>query len=188
MPSESVDYVLRLYHGTNGVNSNKIIKAGFKLLPDTKDDHWLGPGIYFFREDKEQAILFAQARYRKASEVHVLETVLSVQENDYLDLDSRKGLGYLRDLYNQISLMLKEEGVDMKSYTEHKLRHLIIKMLPAHITVVKRTFPAEKSNFDTFDPFIKMGLNLLGVQVCVRRPDIINGDINIVFRKVRYAG
>ena len=179
-------YNLLLHHGTNDVFSRKILETGFDVQPVTRDDHWLGPGIYFFREDIEQALSWAIWRYRYdryTSEYHVIETVVQVPEENFLNLDSRSGLNRLEEFYNSIVQQVEQSGVRFSDLQNDKLRHFVMKLLPPNISVIKRTFTGT-SRFDRHDAFVRMELALNGVQVCVRNNEAITGDIKLVRSKV----
>lgn len=177
-----------LYHGTSGVNSDCIVKSGFKIPQEGRADHWLGNGIYFFREDKSQALSWAISRYKKVrsvSEFHVIEVLLEVAEENFLNLDSRDGIDTYQSWGAQILSDLKSNGIELEFSSEEMARCFIIDSMPAQYTVIQRTFPGKSVIFDE-NPVLKMsGLGIQGVQVCVRSEEAINGTINVVIKEPR---
>lgn len=58
--SNSVDYELKKYkctgyHGTDIKGAESILKSQ-TFIPSTKEEEWLGRGVYFFENDKRQAV------------------------------------------------------------------------------------------------------------------------------------
>lgn len=181
--------VLKLYHGTSKTYSNIITETGFELPPVKRVDHWLGNGIYFFREDDEQALIWAVTKFKKYSEeteAHVLETVIQIPDENFLNLDTRGGLRKFKSFLGTVEKHLK--GVKFTDEPD-KLRHFIMNMLPSKYTVVQRTFDVKKSFEFERHPLLKaMELHLHGVQVCVRDKTVITGDINVVQKRTLFHG
>ncbi|QJC53040.1 hypothetical protein HGI30_16635 [Paenibacillus albicereus] len=168
--------VLLLHHGTNDRSSENIRSVGFKIFPETREDHWLGPGVYFFREDEEQALTWARTRYKydqDTIELHVLEMEIVVQDENFLNLDSRSGLEKLNQHLNSLGELLEQSGAKPLNLDENRLRHLVMKLLPTHIYVIKRTFPGA-SRFDKVPALAAMRLRSHGVQVCIRSEKAID--------------
>lgn len=166
-------YYLNLYHGTNETSSKQILKSGFKISVGKREDHWLGDGIYFFREDEEQARIWGQNRYKgRHHKVVVLETNISIDSVNYLDLDSPRGLAYFQEHVDKMERKLESMGVQLKSDDANKLRHLACGMLSEECKVIKRTFEG-RSLFNHHELFRKMKLKLNGVQVCIRDVSVI---------------
>jgi hypothetical protein len=183
--SGAVNYYFMLFHGTNNIYSDNIFKYGFQLQEETRDDHWLGNGIYFFREDLEQAYNWAFYKFKdcqETNEVVVLHTVVEIQGNNVLNLDSRGGMMVMKRFTEELKRKLR--GIKFNHSNPAKIRHFIMKLLPSEYSIIQRTFPAEKSLFDDIPMFQQMGLRLNGTQVCVRDPAVITKDISIVKRRV----
>nr|DAF24366.1 MAG TPA: hypothetical protein [Caudoviricetes sp.] len=75
------------YHGTIKENAKKIIKENHYKL-STKNDEWLGDGIYFFKD-----IFWANYWARMVSknwhgQPAVLKSLISCKNEEYFDLDS----------------------------------------------------------------------------------------------------
>ncbi|WP_186375526.1 hypothetical protein [Paenibacillus xylanexedens] len=166
-------YYLNLYHGTNESCSKQILESGFKLPTPKRDDHWLGEGVYFFREDEDQARIWGQNRYKgEKSKAVVLEANVTINAENYLDLDSRSGLAYFKEHTDNIEHTLETNGYKLKSDNPNKMRHLACGMLPVDYKVIKRTFEGN-SSFDYHESLMMMKLKLNGVQVCIRDVSVI---------------
>ncbi|MEC0266721.1 hypothetical protein [Paenibacillus anseongense] len=182
MSSNTTTYKLLLHHGTDDLSTNSILDSGFDYPARKRDDHWLGNGIYFYREDVEQALIWSYIKFRKnreCQEICVLQTLVEVEEDNFLNLDSRGGMERLEKFLKEIKELTA--SIKLKT-TPVKLRHLIMGMLPQEYKVIQRTFPV-KSIFDEIDLFNQMDLRLQGVQVCVRNKGVITGDTDVVVRK-----
>ena len=88
-----------LHHGTIKKFSDLILIEK-KFVMNSRKDHWLGNGIYFFVDDLEQAFIWAKLCKRRAikkqkelsleqATLTVLEHTFSVDKLDNLNLDSR---------------------------------------------------------------------------------------------------
>lgn len=177
-----------LYHGTSGSNSDSIVNSGFKIPEEGRNDHWLGNGIYFFREDHTQALTWAISRFkfeRAVTEFHVIEALLEVAPENFLNLDSRDGMDTYVSWGEQVFADLKSSGMELEFSSAEMARCFIIDSMPAQYTVIQRTFPGKSKKFDD-NPVLNMsGIRIHGVQVCVRAEEAINGAISVVHREPR---
>lgn len=174
-------YFLTLYHGTNDICSDLICKGGFKEPSKKRNDHWLGNGVYFFREDEEQAYVWGKSRYQYCKETRkiiVLEAYIELEARFFLNLDSRQGIEKFIGLVDEIEEQVEELGIEYETDDPAKLRHLFFGMLPDQYKAVQRTFTG-KSHIDNHTLLGLMDLRLHGVQVCVRDISVIN-DIKVV--------
>lgn len=179
MPADRQTYHLLLFHGTNDIYSKIILGQGF-IIVKNRDDHWLGNGVYFFREDEDQALTWAISRYRrdpKTNEAHVLYTAMNIEGQNFLNLDTRSGMRTL--LRFLARLKRKYQGIKFKAPSAAALRHFVMEQLPNEYYVIQRTF-AVNSTFDGIEEFRNMELRLQGTQVCVRNVKAITGEVSIV--------
>jgi hypothetical protein len=168
------------FHGTAESCALKIDETRYFEFGDPRNDHWLGQGSYFFREDEEQAIFWAKNKVTRQTKFKgetpcVIEVILETEESKFLNLDSRKGLTILEKHLKS----LKDQGVEIEcSSFENmppKIRCFILSLLPDDIWMIQRTFESP-SRFDTNEMFVAMELKLLGIQICVRNNEVIKGN------------
>jgi hypothetical protein len=184
MSNDSQSYPLSLFHGTDDVSSENILMFGFKVPDKTRDDHWLGSGIYFYREDCEQAYLWALNKFKsktKTKEFHVLESLIIINEDNFLNLDSRKGFSYFSEFARFIHSESQKKMIEFED-NPIKIRNFIMNLLPKKYLVIQRTFKVKSLIFDNEEVLNKMELCLQGVQVCIRDKKVITGDI--ILRRV----
>lgn len=171
------------YHGTSMSKATKIIETQ-NFLPGTKrNDHWLGYGSYFFREDYEQALVWAKIKNpRKAA---VIEANINIANKHYLNLDSIAGLQFLKD---HISFLIKEKGLLIEGSEEDfqspALTCLVFSAIDPNIKwVIFKSFPVHNSRFSDDEDLRKisfehrgelMEFGLQGPQVCVRNNEAIH--------------
>lgn len=172
------EYTLLLYHGTSDVYSNEIQKYGFKIIKN-RSDHWLGHGVYFYREDPDQAMTWALHRYKNETEVkaaHVLHTTVCIRGTNFLNLDTRWGM----KIFSRFIEQTKEKlgGIKFKARSPAALRHFIMEQLSDEYLVIQRTFTVD-SVYDGIEELKKMELRLMGTQVCVRRLKAIQGEVRL---------
>lgn len=96
------------YHGTDHALIDKIDKEGF--IPSTGDEEWLGSGVYFYvngicdnpqDQAKSWGILQAWDKESKKCKYNlyaVIKAVISVDQDNFLDLNTSKG----QELFNYI--------------------------------------------------------------------------------------
>lgn len=178
---ENTIYNLLLHHGTNNVISKTIMQDGFKIKK-SRDDHWLGDGVYFFREDAESALLWSKMKFKeddKTESYHVLEIQVNVNGENFLNLDSREGMLRLKKFTDE----LRNKVLGFKFNTDDKkTRHFIMSLLPASIKVIQYTFKVNSGFFST-DPLRMMKLGLNSKQVCIRDEKVMN-DVEVNIAKV----
>lgn len=166
------------FHGTAESCAIEINKTIHFEPVELRDDHWLGQGSYFYKDDEEQAKLWAKNKVLKHAKYKgetpcVIEVVLEANESNFLNLDSRIGL---QDLDRFIS-SLKDTGMKIET-TENvpaKIRNYILSLLPSFIWMIQRTFEVP-SKYDKLELFVDMELKLLGTQICVRNNEVIKGN------------
>lgn len=96
------------YHGTNEDCANEIVKTSNFIISKKRKDHWLGYGNYFFRDDPEQALLWAKSRYKDVEAIHkVLEVSVKLNRKHYLNLDSRSGIETLNRICIELDIIRK---------------------------------------------------------------------------------
>ncbi len=173
-------YTFYAFHGTAESCAIIIDETRYFESGEPRDDHWLGQGSYFFRDDEEQAAIWAKnkvARHPKfkGETPCVIEVILESEEPKFLNLDTRKGLTILEEHLN----FLKEQGIQIECSSlgnmPMKIRCFILSLLPDNIWMVQRTFDTQ-SRFDRNDMFISMELKLHGTQICVRNNEVIKGN------------
>ena len=169
------------YHGTTKTAGENICKTKTFKPGKLRDDHWLGQGSYFFREDYKQALLWAVNKIKKVPELNhetpcVVEAVINVNPRNFLNLDSRSGL----ERFKWYLEVLRANGMGIRienslEKSQAQIRCYLMSLLPKDVWVVQRTFPVQ-SKFDNIKEFSQMGLHLHGVQVCVRNPLAIQSN------------
>lgn len=175
-------YILILYHGTNDIASKSIMENGFRIPSFSRNDHWLGNGVYFFREDCEQAFMWGRSKFLRdkgTKEIHVIRAHIEIEEENYLNLDTRNGMNKLRRFLRDFRKLLSNYSINLDEVSEEELRCFIMDLLPSEYNAVQRTFPVESKVFDNDIYFRKMNLYLQGTQVCFRVEEAIKGNIEL---------
>jgi hypothetical protein len=192
------------FHGTIKKYAENIIKTkNFK--PQLRNDHWLGQGTYFFREDYDQASWWSIMAKRKAmkegnvTELECLPLVIAcdfqVQDDKMLNLDTDSGKGFLKAFYQENqelldSIQFTKDGELASS--DHERRCMIIDLIPIEIIkVVQYTFrKTGDTGYNKESIFLNLGIEQSGIQVCVRDNEIFKGaHISIVKpkKKITYS-
>lgn len=180
---EEREYSFYGFHGTAESCARKISEVKKFIYGTIRNDHWLGKGAYFFKDDEWQAKYWAYNKVMnhekfKGEKPYVVEVIIDVKEQHYLNLDSRAGLWQL----DQFLKKLGDEGLCIfkkEEATPEIIRCFLLSLLPESIWVIQRTFYVP-SKYDEDSMFNKMGLYLQGTQICVRNNKAIRpGSIKI---------
>jgi hypothetical protein len=175
-------YLLDAYHGTDLSSAKNIVANKTFNLGRHRPDHWLGHGAYFFREDLDQAYLWAVHKIdglNLQEAPAVINLTIQVARENFLYINSRKGLTYLENFIKEKKKQIYELGVKFKSDGK-LLRCFLFNLLPKEIKVIQGIF-FMNSHFDD-DPIIKSAeIKLAGIQICVRDVSVINNrEMNII--------
>lgn len=170
------------YHGTLETYASNIIRTQRFEPGSQRYDHWLGQGTYFYREDMEQARIWAETKIKNClyeEKPSVVEVIMRIIESNFLNLDTRNGMEYLASFIEKLEKKLEKEGLEIKpcndSRSQEKIRCYIMSFLPDSIWVIQRTFEIN-SKYDSAGYFKSMGLRLMSPQVCVRNHCAIQSD------------
>jgi hypothetical protein len=184
------------YHGTGEKCAIAIEKQQQFTFGALRKDHWLGKGAYFFREDKEQATLWALYKVRnnltfRRQKPTIIKVILQLDEVHFLNLDTRDGLHYLRNFLEYLKNQenLKIDGIVSEEEDKtiaDKVRSYVLSLLPDDIWLIQRTFVVD-SVFDRDELLAIMGIRLHGVQICLRNNNAIKPEsIKIINKQKRY--
>lgn len=172
-----------VYHGTDEDSAINIMSEGFAFPQEIRDDHWLGNGIYFFREDHEQALSWAFNKVENpkffGKKAAVLQGKITVHQKNFLNLDSRGGLMELEKLFRTMLDGILQRGLAFENKNEAQCRHLLFSSLPDEYYVIQRTFKTPSTKYDSNEMFQKLGLYLNGTQICVRNLSVITEGLRM---------
>ena len=156
------------YHGTSQEFASKIVADGcFTLSSGNKE--WLGSGIYFY-EMFSDSLDWADKKYPR--DHAVLHAVVSVEEDEYIDLDSIEGESIYRRIINIIADTTKEIGNFHKGDAQNNqcavARYIWTRF--NDIKLLLASFPNEASAF----PLIK-DYRTKRRELCVKNNSAIKG-------------
>ena len=101
------------YHGTSKPNAASILSDGF--LPSTKDNEWLGNGIYFF-SSIETAMYWADRQYSNNSAV--LQSNLCASREEHLNLSIPADFHKYYDFIQEYIKELKDQGAPLPVFKD----------------------------------------------------------------------
>ncbi|MDD2587080.1 MAG: hypothetical protein PHT79_07655 [Syntrophomonadaceae bacterium] len=184
--SNGLIYKFHVFHGTDHQSAASICNKGLNLPCKIRKDHYLGQGVYFFREDWLQAKVWAiikikQTEWLKDRKPCIIMAYLRVPEEKFLNLDTRWGLEKLTQHIARIQEAAEKEGKIIQG-TPKLIRCFIMDLLPkSRFYVIQRTFSVH-SRYDNIDLLNKMELPLLSVQVCVRDLSVIKPQSVTIYK------
>lgn len=167
------------FHGTTENNANMILKDKH-FIPTVNKAHWLGQGVYFFREDVDQAMSWAitQTKRREKEKPTVLRVEINVKNKFFLNLNSREHLFKLKHIIKKMEKDLREIDFGLEGNEEalrgHIYRCAVLDLIPIEVVkVIQNNFPLEQPGALETLEFKQMGVEMHSIQVCVRDHDLI---------------
>ncbi|WP_214808553.1 MULTISPECIES: hypothetical protein [unclassified Exiguobacterium] len=163
--------LMRAYHGTSLTNVDSIVQKGF--IPSTGENQWMGEGVYFFREDLEQAKVWAyheksrllkRKQYTKARKYKgcVFEWKSEFPEENFLNLDTREGAIYYHQHLSEYQEMIESEGLEIEgNWWYHN--SLCYEGIDDKYKAIQRTFSVP-SKYDEHDTMIFNTLMFLPIK------------------------
>ena len=165
------------YHGTGKLNYEKIIKSQqFNFKP--RPNHWLGDGVYFFVNDYKRAEWWAaNNRPDKSTSPIVLYTVITIDDDELLNLDHSKGLDDLDDFAREFYTSIQRNHVIIKIENDDDLHEWQYKLLQAFLVHSDKKGKYYKGVLRTFEVNLQTGRSYfpaLAKQFCVRDTTLID--------------
>ncbi|MBS1007802.1 hypothetical protein [Leuconostoc suionicum] len=179
--------ILNAYHGTDAESAKNILSER-KFQFQSRDNHWLGDGVYFFIDDKDEAewwsIMAVRHKNRHGSSVSqgaVLFVPIICEKSCILDLDTYSDgkifedfIESIIDKYPNLSFTLSDGQVKQFAETndEHILMSQWLKLFLAYKKdswkAVMKSFPIcsskEKRNSNPFQMRAKQ-LNIIDQKI-----------------------
>lgn len=125
------------YHGTSNKSADNILEENF-FKPSENDKEWLGKGIYFYFN-------FADA-YEWINNESILHSVIKIDDDEYLDLDTKEGLNICRkaiDMVIKYGVVTNPKDKKMAQKNQCAVMNCIWKLSDT-IKVMSRSFPRER--------------------------------------------
>lgn len=154
---DGMNYI-RGYHGTFNSSEKEIKEKGF--IPSKGKKHWLGDGVYFYRDDKAQAETWTvnKRKYLLAEGKEIAENLkgrvcqlnLIIRDEEFLNLDSQDGAEYMSKLFNDLleSLGIEDTGGVRTKTNLFLMNQALFKLVDKKYKVIQRTYPVKSGRFD----------------------------------------
>lgn len=159
--------MLHGYHGTSLQCANVIV-AEKRFHPSTKSSEWMGDGIYFFENDKQEALNWGKYKIRSCNPVAIECTIRS---HKLLDMFVKENQLNIAKLIEAIANKYKDENREPEI-----LDALVINMVCAETgyDVVRGPFKLKSQIFERLKDFTRFTRQ--HVQLCVRTNNCIDWD------------
>jgi hypothetical protein len=155
------------------------------MVADNRPYHWLGYGLYFWENDRERALEWAQ---EKASRDEIKSpTVIGavIELGNCLDLSVRQNVPLIRAAHRSLSALVKKSGATMpvnKKAPKDRRRDKVLRFLDC--AVLNHLIETSDVKFDTVRGlFVEGGrvyagaeiFNKTHAEIAVRNPNCIRG-------------
>lgn len=178
------------FHGCDQEVFDRVVKNGEPILPSANDYDWLGTGVYFWEQNCERALQWAEESNRVVSPA-VIGAVIDL--GNCLNLTDSYHIGLVEEEYQLLKRDFELIGKELPENTYKS--DLLLRRLDCAVLqhLFERTDHEYKIGVETVGPFDSArGLFSEGeriypnagfkkkthVQICVRNPNCIKGYFN----------
>ncbi|WP_226956021.1 MULTISPECIES: hypothetical protein [Staphylococcus] len=171
------------FHGTINYFANLILQDA-KYKVDDRDNHWLGNGVYFFENDKDEAMWWAnntKVKYCNHYENEELKKTVLINEikvdRDKLYDDStttdqnflEKFIDENEDIVNGLSIKFKDKSLDKQKISKIIRGNIIFAFCKMNsYQVAKCAFPKPKNvSKRNYSNRTNLGFTNVSTQICV---------------------
>lgn len=154
-------FFLTGYHGTTLESANNIIEEGMFKISDSSTE-WLGNGIYYYFDISDA--------YKWRNTEAILHSVIKIEENEYLDIDTPVGADIYNDILDYIADMQDKE-VNTSIKNSQKNQCAVMKMIWDSCPNIK----AISASFATTPTKVRTLIDRRPIrkEFCVRNNDVI---------------
>lgn len=112
----STGQLIVAYHGCDIVTRDALVSGRLSRLTPSKNRYdWLGPGVYFFENDPERALRFADASQRNPERLYTKEPIVTpavvgavLRVQQCLDMTTQVGISEFENAYQGLSQVASE--------------------------------------------------------------------------------
>jgi hypothetical protein len=180
------------FHGCDRDVGEAVLSGGKRLKSSENGYDWLGHGVYFWENDPERALHWAEelCRRGKVEQPYVVGTVI---DSGYcLSLLESKSLNLLRKTYDELSEIFAVSQKPLPQNTPlRQNRDLLLRYLDCAVIEALHQFRNQNSQqaYDTVRGVFWEGDELYPnagfkeknhIQVCVRNPNCIKGYFRVL--------
>lgn len=161
------------FHATNNKNVDSIINEEFKI-DKTRNDHWLGFGIYLFKY-KIDATSWANGTYYCKDNPAIIKVNVEVEKNQYLDFDDTEEKNEFYRYFKEVLKKLSKHGriITFKNEYQAMCFGLNIYKKDKNIDLIKHTFVNDRTRRQAKFLEFKYGYGYNEVQICITRNEVI---------------
>lgn len=177
------------FHGCDQAVADKIIKYGEMLEPSTNDYDWLGSGIYFWENDYQRALEWAEECAKRKGSGYTPAVIGAVIDLGFcLDLINRAGITTLQRHYAifEAEFLLSGKEMPVNRNVGKQDTDLLLRRLDCAVIQSLHNFRhmSQEQPFDSIrGAFIEANPIYPGagfkekshIQLCIRNPNCIKG-------------
>ena len=184
------------FHGCDRQVAEKVITGNEKLKKSSNNYDWLGNGIYFWENNPERALDYAnllkdnpRGKSAKIKQPYVIGAV--IDPGYCLNLLDSSGLREVKEAYNMLEKATKKAGNQLpENRPIEKEGDLLLRNLDCAVIELLHTYNREnnKREYDTVRGVFFEGKELYPnagfreknhIQLCVRNPNCIKGYFHV---------
>jgi hypothetical protein len=117
------------YHGCSRNLGEKALAKGLSLSPSNQDYDWLGPGVYFWENDSQRALEWAEAKVARGSYKEAFVIGAAIELRNCLDLTLRENLDLLSVAYAGLKALRRASGLPLPKNKDIRSRYKGDKLL-----------------------------------------------------------
>ncbi|MFW6016888.1 MAG: hypothetical protein ACOCRK_10660 [bacterium] len=161
-------YKANCYHGTDKKNVKSILQNGF--YHSSKEDEWLGAGVYFFEKDIFQAINWCtRAKVKEIDNPAVIE--VDIKTDSLIDLTLTCHYNYLmklsKEIHKEYRKRLRSNDLNGEKLTSKHIFNILYQI--KEYSVIRHVF-----NVTNGGTVLGTKVARVQIQVCVRDEECIS--------------
>lgn len=173
------------YHGCGRELANLLVSGKDKLVAQDRSYHWLGHGIYFWENDEDRALEWAQEKASRGEVVDPCVIGAVIELGRCLDLSVRENVPIVKTAYDGLMTMFEKSGApkpENKKAPKDSREDKVLRYLDC--AVINHLVKTSGTEFDTVRGlFVEGGpvydgaeiFDKTHVEIAVRNPACIKG-------------
>lgn len=176
------------FHGCDKQLAEQVVEGKTELKPSENDYDWLGNGIYFWENNYDRALSWAEERAKRSGQLMVPSVLGAVIDLGYcLDLMDNANLAAVKTAHEALVEAFRKKGIPLpKNKNIGKSKDLLLRKLDCAViqTAHELSLASDNRQYDSVRSMFTEGEKLYEnsgfasknhIQICVCNPNCIKG-------------